>query len=372
MSGNIRRLLMIGAGHGHLHLAQHAMQLVEAGLTPTLIDPGRFWYSGMATGMLSGHYEPEQDIVEPAPLIEAHGGHFVCDRAVAIDRTQRMVRLASGHSLHYDWLSLNVGSEVAVDQTVIGLENAWTVKPIANLWRLRSRLEAWFAERPETPARVVVVGGGATGCEVALNLDALARRHGGRLQLTLISRSRLMKGYPQAAAHRVMQLMRARSLHVLNGCSVARIQQDRVHCDDGQTIAWDNLVLATGLRPPRWLTETGLTISEDGSLVVDDCLRSVDDEHIFGIGDCIRMGNHPLPRIGVYGVRQAPVLLQNLCAAAQEQPLHPYRPQRRYLSILNTGDGKALAVRGRHHWYGRTSLWLKDWIDRRFVEGFRV
>ena len=363
---------MIGAGHGHLHLARHAMQLVDAGLTPTLVDPGRFWYSGMATGVLGGVYEPEQHSVDPRPLIEAHGGHFVQDQVVRIDRQGQRVHLTSGHTLHYDFLSFNVGSEVDLDLSLEGLDNAWAVKPIANLWRLRHRLEDHFDYRPDQPLRLVIIGGGATGCEVACNIDRLARRHGGRVELTLVTRDGLMQGYPRGATRRMMQLLRARSIQVVNGSSVNAIEQGQVITDDGHRLPWDVLIAACGLRPPRWLGEQGLAVAGDGALLVDKHLRSVDDPKIFGVGDCVQLQDHPLPRVGVFGVRQAPVLLHNLCAAANGRALKRYHPQKRYLSILNTGDGKALAARGGAWWYGRSSLWLKDWIDRRFVQQYRV
>ena len=48
------RLVLVGAGHAHLHLLQHADTLRRAGYRITLVAPSRFWYSGMAARLLSG------------------------------------------------------------------------------------------------------------------------------------------------------------------------------------------------------------------------------------------------------------------------------------------------------------------------------
>jgi hypothetical protein len=63
-----------------------------------------------------------------------------------------------------------------------------------------------------------------------------------------------------------------------------------------------------------------------------------------------------------------------LIAALQGRPEAAFRafhPQRRFLQILNMGDGTGLAARGHWVWHGKLTLRLKDWIDRRFVATHR-
>ncbi|MGH7483753.1 MAG: pyridine nucleotide-disulfide oxidoreductase, partial [Longimicrobiales bacterium] len=109
-----------------------------------------------------------------------------------------------------------------------------------------------------------------------------------------------------------------------------------------------------------------------GALRVDAALRAIHDPRVFAVGDCAAFEPRPLPRVGVYAVRQAPVLFENLVAAAEGAPLRAYHPQRRHLLILNLGAGEGLAVRGRLHGHGRAAFRLKDWLDRRFLERYGV
>ena len=70
-------VVLVGAGHAHLHIANQAADYVDAGARLILIDPGKFWYSGMATGLLGGRYEPEDDQINPGELIRRRGGEFI-------------------------------------------------------------------------------------------------------------------------------------------------------------------------------------------------------------------------------------------------------------------------------------------------------
>jgi NADH dehydrogenase FAD-containing subunit len=70
---------------------------------------------------------------------------------------------------------------------------------------------------------------------------------------------------------------------------------------------------------------------------------------------------------GVFGLRAAAVLIDNLCASATGAPMRAYRPHRRWLAIIDLDDGTALAMRGRLWWAGRLALRLKRRLDLGFV-----
>lgn len=153
--------------------------------------------------------------------------------------------------------------------------------------------------------------------------------------------------------------------------TVVCVEPQRVVTADGTPIGFDVLVDAGGLRPARLIRSSGLQTNDEGALLVDDHLRSIADPDVFGGGDCVAMQGRPLPKIGVYAVRQAPVLAHNLIATLEGKPLHRFVPQRRYLLILNLGDGTGLATWGCFYWHGRLAFRLKDYIDRRFLASFQ-
>jgi NADH dehydrogenase FAD-containing subunit len=152
---------------------------------------------------------------------------------------------------------------------------------------------------------------------------------------------------------------------------VASVAASGVRLAGGEHLAADVTLVASGLRPPALLAEAGLPCDAEGAMIVDRALRCPTYPEIFGAGDCVAFAARALPRVGVYAVRQAPVLADNLAAALGGERLRDYDPQRAYLLVLNLGDGTGLAVRGRQWWYGRAAFRLKDWIDRRWLAAQR-
>ena len=79
----------------------------------------------------------------------------------------------------------------------------------------------------------------------------------------------------------------------------------------------------------------------------------------------------PRPKSGVFAIRAAPTLIHNLPAAFAQGKSREWRPQKRALYLLGTGDGRAITIWGSWSAIGRWVWRLKDWIDRRFVGRFK-
>jgi NADH dehydrogenase FAD-containing subunit len=367
----MRRVVLLGAGHAHLHVVAHAERLVRLGAEVVVVAPDDFWYSGLATGVLAGQYEPALDVVDVGALATRAGARFVRELATAIDPAARRVALASGARLEFDLLSLDLGSEVALDTIPGAAAHAVPVKPLGNLPRLRRDLEARW-RRGERPG-VVVVGGGASGFEIAAAMTQLAVRRGGAARITLLADSaRVLPTIPAPAARRAARALARRGVEIATGDAVTSVEPGRVRTVRGKEVPFDVLVLAIGLTPSPLVRHSGLPTDAAGALLTEPTLRSTGDPAVFGGGDCIAFGGGALPRIGVHAVREAPVLVHNLAAALAGAPLRSYRPQRRALLILNLGDGTGLATWGPFTWRGRAAFWLKDRIDRRWLASFRA
>jgi NADH dehydrogenase FAD-containing subunit len=117
---------------------------------------------------------------------------------------------------------------------------------------------------------------------------------------------------------------------------------------------------------------SGLPVGEDGGLLVNSFLHSVSFRNIFGGGDCVSFKGNPLPKVGVYAVRQNPILFQNLMAALEGRPLKPFIPQKNFLAILNMGNARGILWWRNWTWEGRFCFLLKDYIDRAFMRKFQV
>lgn len=379
--------MLAGAGHAHLHLLANRQRLPMREVV--LVEPGGFWYSGMASGVLGARFTSAEDRLEPKRLASAADGvRLIRGRLAGLDLARREALLDNGQRIAVSALSLNLGSYTNVAEIIGNEDNGirkghakghapmlWPVKPITALIRLRQRLIAELAagHRP----RLVVVGAGASGIEVACNLRALAEHCGGDAEIRLISRSiEPLPGAPAGARRWITRHLAGRGIELLGGRDFKKMIAGGVMLEatlsaSQERVDADHAVIASGLSAPEIISRLGLPVLEERGLAITDTLQSPAADWVFAAGDCAAMINHRLPRLGVYGVRQAPVLLANLAAWHRGQPLGHYRPQPHALAILNLGNGMGLALRGRAWFAGRLALLAKQWLDRRFLDGYR-
>ncbi|HEV2132467.1 MAG TPA: FAD-dependent oxidoreductase [Longimicrobiaceae bacterium] len=374
---SVPRLLLIGCGHAHLFVLEAIASGKLPGVRPTLISlADDYYYSGMIPGVLASCYESEEARFQPPRLARAAGAEWVRGRVVRVDAAARRIHLEEGGSLAYELLSLDIGSRLTADELPGVCEHALPVKPMRRALRLgETAEEAVERASPARPARIVVVGGGAAGVEIALCLEgALARRFGrGRYALTVLEAGeQILAEYPRRLRQRAARLLGERAIEVRTACEVAEVAEGEITTAGGESLPFAALLWATGPRAPRLPRQSGLPVDEQGYLRVEPTLQVVDHPEIFGAGDCVALRGYPwVPKAGVYAVRQGPVLARNLARRLRSEELEGYEPQRHWLSLMNSGDGRALLAYRGAALHGRTAWWLKDWIDRRFMRRFR-
>lgn len=215
----------------------------------------------------------------------------IIDRVAPHDSVERYTRLGadvlSGEARIVDPWTVQVGERQITSRTIVvatGSEPAMPQIPgLEAVAPLTSETVWSLTERPKT---LVVVGGGAVGCELA---QAFAR---------LGSRAILLEMAPRVLAHEdpevsdlVQRALVADGVEVRSGVDIARFQQDGgqygVALADDTSISFDKLLIAAGRRPRTQgfgLEELGLL--DNGRLVVDRRLRTR-LPNIFAAGDVL-------------------------------------------------------------------------------------
>jgi NADH dehydrogenase FAD-containing subunit len=217
----------------------------------------------------------------------------------------------------------------------------------------------------------VVAGGGAAGLEIAANLRRLAESASGRAEIALVAGGRLVAGMPPGVRRRALRKLGRRGVRVIEGARVTGWRDGRAELSTGEQLAAHFLLMAVGVKPLPLFAESGLPTGADGGLLVNDFLQSTAHPEIFGGGDCISLASRPLAKVGVYAVRQNPVLLHNLMAALQGGDLMAFRPQPHYLLAFNMGDGTAIVSWRSLVFGGPLGFALKNHLDRRFMRRFQ-
>lgn len=361
-------LVMVGGGHSHaLALRMLAMKpLPDTRLT--LVSPDSLAaYSGMLPGMIAGHYQLEDTHIDLPRLCQWAGVRFVRARVTALDSRLNRLTLDDGSTLDYDWLSLDIGSTPALDLVPGAREHAIPVKPVASFRaRWQQALDHW--PQQDQAVKVSVVGGGAGGTEISLAIATALARRGLRADISLICASTLLSGYPQALRLAMRKRLHQAGIQVQESSRVSRVSIGQLHI--GKEQPFDLLFWCTGAVGANWLKDSGLALSADNFIRIEHSLRAIGQANVFAAGDCALIDEQPLPRAGVYAVRQAGTLVRNLHRAINGQPLAQWKPQKNFLSLLAAGNRDAAGSRGNLTIQGPWVWRLKDRIDRRFMEKF--
>jgi len=350
-------ILLLGAGHAHVEVLRRFAMRPERGVRLTLIgrEP-ETPYSGMLPGVIRGDYKPRQAHIDLAPLAAAAGARLILGEAISIQLDTRTVTVPRRPDVPYDMLSINVGGEPAAPP-----DGGIAVKPIGRFLGQLRALEPTLRDH----ARIVVVGGGPAGVELAL---ALAWRFRSRYRIALVSGTpEILMDAPESARRIAASALVDASVEIVRGAMAGAFQNGRLALSDGSFLDAAACLRATGVEAPAFLAHAGLACDARGCVQIDATLRSTNDPAVFAAGDCASLLGSPRPKAGVWAVRAGVHLARNLRLAARHRPLKRWRPQRDALVILGLGGGRAVAWRNGLSLSG-TAVWRwKDWIDRRWM-----
>jgi selenide, water dikinase len=372
----LKDLILLGGGHSHVAVLKRFGMQPLPGVRVTLVSRVvETPYSGMLPGLIAGHYSRDEAHIDLGPLARFAGARVIFDEAIGLDVVNRQVRLRNRPPLAYDVLSINIGSTPNLD--VAGAaEYTVPVKPIDRLLERWSALTARLCSG-DAMRRVAVVGGGAGGVELLLAVQhairtRLAREGRGdaHLEYHLFTEGQLLPTHNASVRRRFERILAERHISVHRGSAVVEVTAGRLRTADGCSYHVEETLWTTQAAAAPWLAQSGLAVDADGFVQVSNTMQSISHPEVFAVGDIASMVQHPRPKSGVFAVRHGPPLARNLRRALLGEPLERYRPQRRFLSLISTGDQYAVASRGSVAFEGAWVWKWKDWIDRRFMQTY--
>jgi NADH dehydrogenase len=337
----------------------------------------------------------------------------------AIDREAKQVVIApikdedgseviGRHRIRYDYLVLAVGS-VSNDFGITGVkDHCLALETRIDADRFRRKLlnqclrvsRAMVADASsDATVKVVIVGGGATGVELAAELysaaDALGFYglevfDGKRLEVVLLEAGpRILPLLPEklaAAAHAELENLGVR---VLANTQVVAATPDAIHVKDGTIIPADIKVWAAGVKGADFLSGIGgLENARTNQLLVRDTLQSTLDDSIFAIGDCASYTPpgeaRPIPPRAQAAHQMALTVFANIKASVAGKPLKAFIYQdngalvnlARYStvgSLMGNLVGGKMAIEGRLARFVYTSLYrmhliaIHGWLKGLFL-----
>lgn len=369
----MKRLVLIGGGHSHVAVLRAFGEQAAPDTALTLIgNTVHTPYSGMLPGLIAGHYRFHEAHIDLTPLARFAGADFIHDTVTGLNLAARQVLRADGPPVPYDLLSINIGSAPATAGVPGAADHTVPVKPIS---RFLAHWEALIArlDSEDRPCRIAVVGGGAGGVELLLALQyrLSQRADADRLDFPLVTEeAELLSRYPARIRDTFHRTFAARGIALHTDHRVREVTPNRLHCENGAALAFDEILWVTAAGAAPWPEASGLAVDARGFIEVGETLQSTSHPEIFAAGDIAAMVGHPCPKAGVFAVKQGPALADNLRRQLQGEPLTPHIPQTDFLSLISTGDRYAVAARGNWSMRGKLMWRLKDWIDRRFIAAY--
>lgn len=371
-----KHVVLLGIGHTNAHVLRMWRMNAPPNTDLTCISDFTIaTYSGMLPAVLAKQVEPKQMEIDLVQLCESAGARLITDPVEGLDRANREVCFESRRAVKYDVLSVGIGSTASLDGVDIQGESVVLVKPMQTfLNRLTKALDASQRRNESDQLRVIIVGSGVAGIEITFCLPSfLAEKTDRTISLTVVTRSdTILPEVESGTRDRVARELDRRGVEVLCGRTVTRVRQGCVTLQDEQEIVADLVIWATGAAPPPLLARLGLHLDERGFIATEPTLQSTGACGIFAVGDTGTIVGESLPKAGVYAVRQAPVLWDNMRRFLAAEPLQAYEPQHSFLKLINMGDGRAIGQWHGFSFQGRWAMRLKDWIDSRFLEKYRV
>ncbi len=351
-----KRVLLLGAGSGHLTLLQALGRQPLPGAEVALVTPfARQVFAPCVPAVVAGRLDALACSLDLAPLATAARVQLIEAQVTALDADARRVHLSDGRVVDCDLLSLD--TEPFTDRSRVpgARERGLFLRPAEHFLRLAEGLWDLAAQRV---LDVVVIGGGTEAVELALALAQRLDRAGDeRARVALVTGG----GEPLAdlcpgAQQRVRRALADSRITVFRD-SCRALEPGAVVLGSGARLACDAPLMAPPAEPPGWLQASGLGLDAAGWAATGHTLQSVSHPSVLAMGPAAAHAHE--------------LLVHNLRALVGGGPLRAARPAASAPVFVDMGQGRALLAWGAYAAQGRWVGWWKRRRERRWLAGLR-
>ncbi len=288
-------ICIVGGGFGGLYTALYLQKYRHLKSSRiTLIEPNdQFVFFPMTYELITDELKQWELFPTYSSLLAGTNVRWQQARAESVNVAERTVTVSSGETFSYDYLVLATGAE-SRPINIPGLnEHALTFRSYQDALTLNARLEQLVqtqaiqaqSERM-SPVYITVVGGGASGVELACKV---ADYLGDRGKITLVERSdSLLAPFPTGIQKQARRALAKRQVNVLMKTGVSAISANTVTLQETEedSVVPSHLTLwAVGTQPRPWLGEQVVKQNDGGQRLTRRSLQLVDYDNVFVLGD---------------------------------------------------------------------------------------
>jgi NADH:ubiquinone reductase (H+-translocating) len=330
------RVVVVGMGFAGLATVK---RLTHAGMRVTLVDRNVYsTFQPLLYQVATGGLNPSDVAYPLRAFAHRYGARFQRGELADIDDAAKKITLRQGEKLDYDYLVLATGVTAAYYGVTGADKHSFAMYTRRDAIALRDHIMAWL-ERLSGEGRgrslaITIVGGGATGVELAGTLAelrniALATAFPdidrSRMQIRLVEQApALLAPYTPSLREYAHRQLLDREVDVRLGATIREITADHVVLAGGEHLPSDVTVWAAGVTAPDSLGGWGLPQGRGGRIQVGPDLRVTGHDRIFAIGDIALTEGQPTPQLA------QPALQMGRFAAEQIARLAVGRPTARF------------------------------------------
>lgn len=390
-AGRRPQVVIVGGGFGGIEVAK---ALADAPVDVVLVDRrNHHLFQPLLYQVATAGLAPASIAAPIRTILRRQGNaRVILAEVVDIDVERRRLMLHDhhDHALRYDHLVLAVGAATSYFGHDDWAGLAPGLKTLDEAIEIRRRVLLAFeeAEREEDPARqsalltFVVVGGGATGVEMAGALSELSRFvlrsefrriHPEATRVVLVEGGdRLLPSFHETLSASAAKQLAELGVEVRTGVRVTAIDDEGVTFGDGERLASSTVVWAAGVRANPLAATLGGETDRMGRVVVDDRCRLPGHDDVFAIGDMARFeqDGRPLPGVSPVAMQQGRHVARAILDRLAGRETAPFR-YRDKGSMATIGRSRAIAERGELRLSGLAAwmAWLT--VHLYFLVGFR-
>jgi NADH dehydrogenase len=350
-------------------------RLSRAGLRVTLVDRNVYsTFQPLLYQVATGGLNPSDVAYPLRGFAHKYGARFQRGEFAGIDHAAQEITLTNGEKIGYDYLILATGVSAAYYGVTGADKYSFALYTRHDAVRLRDQimaaLERLSAEDRGGELSITVVGGGATGVELAGTLAELRNIalptafpdiDRSRLHVKLVEQApALLAPYDPSLREYAHQQLLNRGVEVRLDATISEITPDQVVLADGEHLHSDVTVWAAGITGPDVIKDWDLPQGRGGRIQVGPDLRVNGHDRVFAIGDIALTGDQPLPQLA------QPSLQMGRFAAEQVARLAAGKPTARFSyhdkGIMATIGRRSAVVQLPHHVRIRGTLAWFAWL----------
>jgi NADH dehydrogenase len=364
------RVLVLGGGFGGYTTAQTLCDLTrhrdDVGVM-VISRENVFTFWPMVPGVIGSNVDIG-NIAQALrrPLIQA-GASFRRAKLKDIDFENRRV-YADDRDFPYDHLVLALGGQPNFFGIPGVEEHSLTMRGIGDALRIRDRVIERFEETtlahgkvPESTLTFVVIGGGATGVEVASEIHTLVHEalapdypniDPNRVRIVLLEAGPdILRELDPALRRAARTELFARRIDVMTSVRAQEVMPDRVVLTDGREIHTENVIWTAGNRPNAKLKDLDLPLTKRDGVIADEYLRVPERPNVWVIGDsaAIPSGDgEVVPPTAQAAVQEGHAVARNIVGAingTDELERFEYRPLGQLVELGGFAVNEVMGVR---------------------------